>query len=186
VLLEAVVALAIIGLVAVALLSTTSSQLRTASKAGVLLTARSLAEDRIAAIRFLNHDDLSDLPDSLAAGRFPPPFEDFEWTATVEPMKDEYDLFGTEVVVSGHGETFPLRTLVHAPRPVIGAQAGGAARGGGATSDRAGGARGRRGFDGITPPGFRGAGPGRGRAGRGRAGNGRGGRGRIGRGGGGR
>jgi type II secretory pathway pseudopilin PulG len=64
VLLEAVVALAIIGLVAVALLSTTSAQLRTASKAGVLLTARSLAEDRIAAIRFLNHDDLADLPDS--------------------------------------------------------------------------------------------------------------------------
>jgi type II secretory pathway pseudopilin PulG len=151
VLLEAVVALAIIGMVAVALLSTTSSQLRTASKAGVLLTARSLAEDRIAAIRFLNYDDLSDLPDSLADGRFPPPFDEFAWTAVVEEMEDEYDLFGAEVVVTGRGETFPLRTLVHTARPVLtggaaGGQTTGAAGRGGAVSDvapgRGGGGRG--------------------------------------------
>jgi prepilin-type N-terminal cleavage/methylation domain-containing protein len=176
VLLEAVVALAIIGLVAVALLSTTSSQLRTASKAGVLLTARSLAEDRVAAIRFLNYDDLSDLPDSLAEGRFPPPFDEFEWTAVVEEMEDEYDLFGAEVVITGRGESFPLRTLVHAPRPVltggVGGRGGDAAagrggRGGGAVSDVAPG-RGGRGSD---------VAPGRGRGGRGGAQAGRGGRG---------
>ncbi|MCI0434942.1 MAG: type II secretion system GspH family protein, partial [Gemmatimonadetes bacterium] len=111
VLLEAVVALAIIGLVAVALLSTTGTQLRTTSKANALLTARSLAEDRLAALRFLGYDELQDVPDSLRAGRFPPPFDDFEWTARVDEMEDEYDLFGAEVIVTGRGESFPLRTL---------------------------------------------------------------------------
>jgi type II secretory pathway pseudopilin PulG len=172
VLLEAVVALAIIGLVAIALLSTTSSQLRTASKATVLLTARSLAEDRIAAIRFLNYDDLSRLPDSLVAGRFPPPFDAFEWTTVVEEMEDEYDLFGAEVVVNGLGESFPLRTLVHAPRPVL---TGGVTEADGRGDQPAVG-RGGRGGDAAPGRGGRDGGFGRGTGvGGGDAGRGRGG-----------
>jgi len=131
---EAVVALAIIGLFAVALLSATGAQLRTASKANVLLQARSLAEDRITSLRLLDYDALRDLPDSLGDGRFPPPFDDFTWTAAVEEMDDEYDLFGAQVVVAGRGESFPLRTLLHSPRPVLGttdgAVGGGGQRGG--------------------------------------------------------
>jgi type II secretion system protein I len=119
VLLEAVVALAIIALVAIALLSATGAQLGAASKAKVQLVARALAEDRLNAIRLLDYEDLAALPDSLAAGRFPPPFEDFAWSATVEAMEDEYDLFGAEVVVAGRGESFPLRTLIHEPRPLV-------------------------------------------------------------------
>jgi type II secretory pathway pseudopilin PulG len=164
VLLEAVVALAIIGLVAIALLSTTSSQLRTASKATVLLTARSLAEDRIAAIRFLNYDDLSRLPDSLVAGRFPPPFNAFEWTTVVEEMENEYDLFGAEVVVNGLGESFPLRTLVHAPRPVL---TGGATDGAGGRGGEPAAGRGGRGGDAAPGRGGRGSDVAPGRGGRG-------------------
>jgi hypothetical protein len=144
---EAVVALAIIGLFALALLSTTSSHMRTASKARVLLTARTLAEDRISAIQLLEYDELADLPDTLAAGVFPEPFRDFTWSARVEEMKDEYDLFGVEVVVAGQGESFPLRTLVHSPRPQTTAAAGGTTQGGltgrgGGGGQRGGGQRG--------------------------------------------
>jgi type II secretory pathway pseudopilin PulG len=119
VLMEAAVALAIIGLVAIALLSATGAQVATASKATIMLTARSLAEDRLSALRLLDYDALADPPDSLLAGVFPPPFEQFSWAARVEAMEEEYDLFGVEVVVRGHGESYPLRTLVHEPRPVI-------------------------------------------------------------------
>jgi type II secretory pathway pseudopilin PulG len=117
VLMEAVVALAIIGLMAIALLGAAGAQVRTADKAGVLLSARALAEDRLTAIRLLDHDALQALPDSLRAGRFPEPFEAFAWEATVEVVEDEYDLFAVEVVVTAHGEGFPLRTLLHRPRP---------------------------------------------------------------------
>ena len=172
VLLEAVVALAIIGLVAVALLSTTGSQLSTAAKANVLLTARSLAEDRLAAIRFLGHDDLRDVPDSLLAGRFAAPFDDFTWVANVDEMEDEYDLFGAEVIVTGRGEAFPLRTLVHAPRPSALADGGGGTGGIGGGGGRGGFGDGRGGRAGFDRPG--------GRGGRGQIE--RGGQGRIGRG----
>jgi len=172
VLLEAVVALAIIGLVAVALLSTTSTQIRTAGKAGVLLTARSLAEDRLAALRFLNYDDLTDLPDSLEAGRFPPPFDDFEWVAQVAEMEDEYDLFGAEVIVTGRGEAFPLRTLVHAPRPVLAADAVGGVGGSGGVGARGGGRGGDVDVRGGGGSDVRGGSGDPGRGGRGRVGRG--------------
>lgn len=167
VLLEAVIALTIIGLFAVALLSTTSTQLRTAAKANTLLVARSLAEDRIAALRLLDYDDLGDPPDSLLEGRFPDPFQEYTWVATVVEMEDEYDLFGAEVVVEGRGETLPLRTLIHEPSPVV--QVSGQVTGvaGGVAGGR--GAAPRTGGEGQTreagrggPPGGRGGEVGRG------------------------
>lgn len=119
VLLEAVVAMAIIGMAAVALLAATGAQVRSASKANELLQAQSLAEDRLAAVRMLDAEELADLPDSLRAGTFPPPFQTFRWTAAVAEMEEEHDLFGVEVVVTGPVEVYPLRTLVHRPRPVV-------------------------------------------------------------------
>jgi type II secretory pathway pseudopilin PulG len=155
---EAVVALTIIGLFAAALLSTTAAQLRTAGKANTLLVARSLAEDRLAALRLLEYDDLDDVPDSLRAGAFPPPFEGFAWTARVEALEEEYDLFGVEVTVEGHGETFPLRTLIHAPRPSTLAEGQTGAIGGGGRGGAPGGGRG-----GLGPAVGRGGAPGAGR-----------------------
>jgi prepilin-type N-terminal cleavage/methylation domain-containing protein len=123
VLLEAVVALAIIGLFAVALLAATGAQVRTSSKGAVLLNARALAQDRMMALRMLDYEALNDVPDSLEAGAFPPPFEQYTWTASVMPVKDEYDLYDIQVLVSFGTEAYPLRSLVHEPRPV--ADAGG-------------------------------------------------------------
>ncbi|HSR42107.1 MAG TPA: hypothetical protein VLL48_08050 [Longimicrobiales bacterium] len=128
VLLEAVVALAIVGMAAVALLAATGAQTRSVSKAGELLVAQSLAEDRLAAIRMLDHDELADLPDSLQAGVFAPPFQNFRWTSAVAEMEEEHDLFGVEVVVRGTAEVYPLRTLVHRPRPVLAGDADGGGR----------------------------------------------------------
>ena len=119
VLMEALVALVIIGLTAIGLLAATAAQLRTADKAAQLLTARSLAEERLAMLRVLTYDQLGDVPDSLAAGRFPPPFEAYGWRAEVTPAAGEYDLFSAAVVVFVNDEEFPLRTLLHVPQPFI-------------------------------------------------------------------
>jgi type II secretory pathway pseudopilin PulG len=119
VLLEAVVALAILGVASIVLLQVRAQQIRVATQARELLTAQALAEDRLAALRLLNHGLLEDPPDSLLKGVFPPPFQGYSWTAEVELIKDEYDLFGVEVVVEGPAERFPLRTLVHRPRSVL-------------------------------------------------------------------
>jgi hypothetical protein len=128
VLLEAVVALAILGVASIVLLQVRAQQIRVATQARELLTAQALAEDRISAIRMLDYELLADPPDSLMSGIFPPPFEAFSWNAQVALMEDEYDLFGVEVEVLGPAERFPLRTLMHRPRSVL--MAGGAGQGG--------------------------------------------------------
>jgi type II secretory pathway pseudopilin PulG len=182
VLLEAVVALAIIGVVAIALLETTGTQLRAATQAKSLLVARMLAEDRIASLQLLDYDDLSDPPDSLREGRFGPPFDAYTWTASVEVMKDEYDLFGAQVVIDGNGESFPLRTLIHSPRPGTqfpGVQGAGDAPFGNTDDGRGGfgGVTGRGGRGGQTDQAGRGGRGGRGFGGGDGRGFGRGGRG---------
>jgi hypothetical protein len=115
---EAVVALAIISLFAVSLLGMVGAQTRAADRGSVLLVARALAEDRMMAVQLLDYEALNDLPDSLAAGTFPEPFQDFGWSVSAAPVEDEYDLFTTEVIVTGRGYSFPLRSMLHAPRPV--------------------------------------------------------------------
>jgi type II secretory pathway pseudopilin PulG len=123
VLMEAVIALALIGLVALGVLGASTMQVRTADKAALLLSARALAEERVATLRALNYDELSSLPDSLAAGTFPPPFEAYSWRAEVEALDGEYDLFSIGVMVTVADEAFPLHTLVHEPRPNFAVQA---------------------------------------------------------------
>src|SRR5690606_33660633 len=91
VLLEALIALAIVGIMVVSLLAATSSQLRTAGKAGNMLTARSLAEERMAVLRSLEYNALVDPPDSLLAGAFGEPFDGYAWRAEIVPLEDEYD-----------------------------------------------------------------------------------------------
>ena len=131
VLLEAVVALAILGVASIVLLQVRSQQIRVAVQARELLTEQALAEDRISAFKLLDYELLSDPPDSLMEGVFPPPFEAYAWSAAVELMEDEYDLFGVEVVVEGPAERFPLRTLLHRPQSLLmGSQGAGSLQGG--------------------------------------------------------
>ena len=118
VLMEAVVALAIIGLFAIGLLSMVGAQVRGADRSKVLLLERALAEDRLMAVQMLDNEDLSDVPDSLTAGTFAEPFEDFTWSIKVDSVGGEYDLFHADISVTGGGYTLPLQTLIHEPRPV--------------------------------------------------------------------
>ena len=125
VLMEAVVALAIISLFAIGLLSMVGAQVRGADRSKVLLLERALAEDRLMAVEMLDYEDLNDVPDSLTTGKFDAPFEDFTWSVKVEPVDDEYDLFRADISVSGRGYSLPLTTLVHEPRPVTTTATGG-------------------------------------------------------------
>jgi type II secretory pathway pseudopilin PulG len=140
-LLEALIGLAIIGVVAIALLAATGGQIRTSDKAAVLLVAGALAQDRLVSLQVLDQEALQDPPDSLLAGTFPAPFDDFTWAAEVVEAEGEYDLFAVRLQVEGRGEVFPLETLLHRP-PVVMAAAG---RGGGAAGRGGGGGGGGRG-----------------------------------------
>jgi len=119
VLLEAVVALLVLALVGSAALSVAGGGLRVSGRGARLLEARALADDRLAALRLLSHDDLQDLPDSLETGRFEPPFDAYHWTARSGEVRDEPALFDVAVEITWDGGAWQLDSRVYRPGPIV-------------------------------------------------------------------
>ena len=121
-LLEAAVALVVIGAVAGAALELYGAQMRAARRTPALLVATALAQDRLAAVQLLEPEQLRHLPDSIAAGKFAAPFAAYRWQASVA-RTPESDLYEARVAVSWTDGAFALVTRIHAP-----SAAGGSAR----------------------------------------------------------
>lgn len=119
VLLEAVVALVVVGLCAAAALELFASHLRAAALGPERLTVAALAQDRVTAIRLLEPRQLRHLPDSIARGQFPAPFAGYRWRAAVAPSMED-DLYDIRVDISGPDGTYAIsgrETAVTAPTP---------------------------------------------------------------------
>jgi type II secretion system protein I len=181
-LLEAVVALFIIGIAAIAALEAVGGELRSHEKVQRTLEAETLADYQLAQTQMLFYEDFVAFPDSLARGRFAEPFDNYSWVTQVEPVVNEENLFRVDLTVSWTGGEYELNTMIYRRPQVIGAVGGGGGnqggdRGGGG-GDRAGGNPGRDGRAGgdaragggprAGGAGPRGGGPGPGRAGPGR------------------
>lgn len=114
-LLEAAVALLIVGLTATAAAELYGAQMRAARREPRLVTATALAQDRLAAVRLLEPEQLARLPDSLARGRFAAPFADYRWTAATTRVKLD-DLYELHVEITWLDGKIALSTLIYAPR----------------------------------------------------------------------
>jgi type II secretion system protein I len=114
-LLESVVALSIVGVVAIAVLASLGAEMRAAARAREALPAAALAESRLEALRLLPSEALRSLPDSVEQGRFPVPLEDYSWSTAVAPVLAEPGLYGVEVLVEWPGGGYLLRGRLHRP-----------------------------------------------------------------------
>ena len=117
-LLEAIVAMTIISLVAVATLAEVGAQLRSTDHAKRTTEAVALAEDRLANIRVLSAADLQSLPDSVAGGRFPPPLDSYVWHTTVQPFADQTGLNVVTVQIEWPGGAYTLTSRIYQALPV--------------------------------------------------------------------
>lgn len=114
VLLEAVVALLVIGLATAGALELFSAHLRAAARQPALVTAAALAQDRMAAVRLLPPEGMRRLADSLARGRFAPPFAAYRWRATTARARNA-NVYEIRVDVSWSGGNYTLATSASAP-----------------------------------------------------------------------
>ena len=115
---EAVVALTIIGLIAVGALASVGTQLRTAEHVRDMTEAEVLAADQLALVSLLTATDLQSLPDSVAHGRFPPPFSRYAWRVTSAPIVGEEDLDDVTVRVMWPSGSYTLWTRLYRRPPV--------------------------------------------------------------------
>jgi prepilin-type N-terminal cleavage/methylation domain-containing protein len=115
-LLEAVVALAIIGLVCVGVLDAYGATLRADVTAAERLPLAALAEERIAALD-LASGSLERLPDSLARGRFEVPYHTATWETELRRVRQSETLYDVTVRVRDGDDVFTLRTRRHRAIP---------------------------------------------------------------------
>lgn len=113
-LLEAAVALLMIGLVAGGALELYAAETRAARREPARIVATALAQDRLAAVRLLDARQLGRLPDSLARGRFAPPFEGFRWRTSVR-RTGESDLYELHVAIDWADGTLAEATQAFVP-----------------------------------------------------------------------
>jgi type II secretory pathway pseudopilin PulG len=114
VLLEAVVALLIIGLATAGALELYSAHARAATRQPALLTAAALAQDRMTAVRLLPPEQLRRLADSLARGQFAEPFAAYRWQASAERARNGH-VYDIRVDVFWRDGDYTLVTSAAAP-----------------------------------------------------------------------
>jgi type II secretory pathway pseudopilin PulG len=116
-LLEAVVAVTIVSLVGAAALGAVGAELRATARGQWSLEAAALAEERLAALELAEVHELESLPDPLARGRFPAPFDHYVWEASSERLRDEADLY--ELTVTVESSDVSQRLVTHVFQPLI-------------------------------------------------------------------
>lgn len=118
-LLEAVVALTVVGLTAVAVLGAFGSELRAAEKARTALEVEALAQDRLVAVRLLPAGELAPISDSVAHGTFEEPFSGYQWTTRVSSVSLDPGVYDVFIEVKGESIVYPLWTRIYRPPPLL-------------------------------------------------------------------
>src|SRR5262249_7311285 len=87
-LLEAVAARAVGGMPSVAAREAAGGEMRPAERARRAIEVEELATSRLEFMDLLTDTELQALPDSVAKGKFPAPFDEYAWTTTSAPISD--------------------------------------------------------------------------------------------------
>ena len=111
--LEAAVAVTIIGVAVIGVFRAFGAHLTGAERARDHLTALTLAEATLSKLQLAGASDLALLPDSLEKGQFIGDFREYRWTAHSAALAGERDLYEVEVVVEGAKARAELRTRIY-------------------------------------------------------------------------
>jgi prepilin-type N-terminal cleavage/methylation domain-containing protein len=114
-LLEAVVALAIVGTVAIGALEAYAAEARAATLARGSAPAAALASERMARLELLDVHALRTLPESLSRGRLSAGSIPYEWTAGARAVNGEPDLYELSVDVRWPDGAVALRGRSYRP-----------------------------------------------------------------------
>ena len=114
-LIEGAAALVVIGITSAAALAAFGSELRAAGRLRQAAESESLARERVAQLELRPRAELERLPDSLARGAWPPPFEAYRWRAAAAPVPQVENLMALRVEVWWDGGSYTLETRFYAP-----------------------------------------------------------------------
>ena len=112
-LMEAVVAIAVVGMTAVGALEAVGGDMRTAERAKRAIEVEALATSRLEAMNLLVDQELQSLPDSIKEGKFAPPLDEYTWKATSTPVSNQAGLYSVHVTVEWTNNSYELKTYMY-------------------------------------------------------------------------
>lgn len=118
-LLEAVAAIAIVGMTSVAALEAVGGDMRTAERSKRAIEAEALGTSRLEFLDLMTDRELQSLPDSVTTGRFAKPLDEYAWTTTSKPVSDQAGVYDVRVTVSWPSGSYVLRSYQYRVPPVI-------------------------------------------------------------------
>lgn len=112
-LLEAVVAVAIVGMTAISALESVGGGMRTAEKSRRAIEAEALASSRLEFMDLLTERELQSLPDSVRSGKFPKPLDEYAWTTTAAPLDEQAGVYDVHVTVTWPTGSYAVKTYLY-------------------------------------------------------------------------
>jgi type II secretory pathway pseudopilin PulG len=112
-LLEAVVAIAIVGMTAISALESVGSGMRTAEKSRRAIEAEALASSRLEFMDLMTETQLQSLPDSVAKGQFEKPLDEYSWTTTSSPLDEQAGVYDVRITVTWPTGNYTVRTYLY-------------------------------------------------------------------------
>lgn len=112
-LLEAVAAIAIVGLTSVSALEASGAEMRTAERARRAIEVGQLATARLDFMNLLYDTDLQSLPDTVAKGTFDEPLDEYSWTATSAPVSEQAGVYDVRVTIHWSGGAYTVKSYLY-------------------------------------------------------------------------
>jgi type II secretory pathway pseudopilin PulG len=110
---ESVAALTIVGLVAISAMETVGAEMRTAERARRALEVEALATQRLDAMDLLSDTELQSIPDSVAAGTFDEPMDEYSWTIESSPVAEQPGVYDVALNITWDNGSYPIRTKMY-------------------------------------------------------------------------
>jgi type II secretory pathway pseudopilin PulG len=118
-LLEAVVAIAIVGITSVSALEAVGGDMRTAERARRAIVVEALAGSRLEFMDLLTDRELQALPDSVESGKFPAPLDEYSWKTTSAPVSDQAGVYAVRVAIDWANGSYVVRTYQYRQPPLV-------------------------------------------------------------------
>ena len=117
-LLEAVVAIAVVGMTAVSALESVGAGMRTAEKSRRAIEAEALASSRLEFLDLMSDQELQTLPDSVEQGKFPAPLDEYSWKTTSTPVSDLPGVYDVRVSIDWSTGEYVVKTYQYRQPPI--------------------------------------------------------------------
>jgi type II secretory pathway pseudopilin PulG len=107
---EAVVAITIVGLMSVGALEAVGGDMRTAERARRAIEVEALANSRLEFLDLMTDRELQALPDSVEAGKFLPPLDEYSWKTSSTPVSDLPGVYDVRVTIDWPMGSYVVKT----------------------------------------------------------------------------